>query len=84
MAIQFRELPDELRERWTLHSQSLLTSFRMRTGMELIERGGNARNEANACSARLSSSSRMAPSRIRSSTTAMRRRWPCGKSRRKS
>lgn len=46
MAIQFRELPDELRERWTLHSQSLLTSFRMRTGMELIERGGNARNEA--------------------------------------
>ncbi len=39
-------LPERLRVRWKRHSQLLLNSFRDRTGQELLERSGNAIEEA--------------------------------------
>jgi hypothetical protein len=45
-AIRFGSLPAALQSRWTVHSQALLQSFRARVGKELIERGGDPREEA--------------------------------------
>ena len=42
----FTRLPEALQARWTAHSQALLDSFCARVGKELIERGGDAREEA--------------------------------------
>jgi hypothetical protein len=40
------KLPEALRERWTVHTQALLNSFRARTGKELMRRGDDPREEA--------------------------------------
>jgi hypothetical protein len=45
-SLSFSRLPEPLRDRWTTHSQALLDSFRARLGVELIERGGKAEDEA--------------------------------------
>lgn len=39
-------LPAEFLNRWIAHSAALLDSFRERTGLELIERGGDPHDEA--------------------------------------
>ncbi len=45
-SLSFSRLPEPLRSCWTAHTQALLASFRARAGVELIERGGNAEDEA--------------------------------------
>ena len=45
-SLSFSRLPEPLRSCWTAHTQALLEFFRARTGVELIERGGKAEDEA--------------------------------------
>ncbi|MFY9658086.1 MAG: MEKHLA domain-containing protein [Methylocystis sp.] len=42
----FAQLPEALQARWIAHSRALLDSFLARVGKELVERGGDARQEA--------------------------------------
>jgi hypothetical protein len=42
----FERLPEALQTRWTAQSRALLDSFHARVGKELVNRGGDARQEA--------------------------------------